>query len=344
MVDIDASGLLAERERITTAGTRVSLNDLIMHAAAAVLARHPHLNGTVEGEDLVLFDSIDAGLAVEGPRGLVVPVVRSADRLTVAEVAAETRRLIEAVRGEGLKGQDTGGASFTLSSLGAWGIRAGTPVINLGEPMLIFVGAIEDRPVVESGHLVVRPQLTLSIAYDHRVADGAVAARFTGDLRDALEALGASPLAGRAGAALGKREVALSSPGLAYEMRLRSAEHAWTLDEGLDVDGTARGPTPVDALLGALQACLVITLKAAARRRAIAIERVESWAAANDHGHITAITLEMDVWTPEPAERIDDLLVRARRGCYVSGVLKPEVAFEVELRVHPPGAGFAREE
>lgn len=341
MVDVDASGLLAEREHLGSGGTRVSLNDLIIHTAAAVLARHPHLNGTVEGEELVLFGGIDAGLAVEGPRGLVVPVVRDVDRLTAAEVAAETGRLIAAARGEGLKGPDTGSASFTVSSLGAWGIRAGTPVINLGEPLLIFVGAIEDRPVVESGHLVARPQLTLSIAYDHRVADGAVAARFTQELRDALEALGSAPLAGRAGAALGKREVALSSPGLTYEMRLRSATHAWTLDEPTDMGGTDHGTTPVDALLGALQGCLVITLKAVARRRDVVIERVETWAAANENGPITSIAVEMDVWTLESAEPMRELLARAERGCYVSGVLKPEIAVEIELRVHPPGGGPA---
>lgn len=338
MIDVDARGLLAERERLGAAGTPVSLNDLIIHTAAAVLARRPHLNGTVEGEDLVLFEGIDAGLAVEGPRGLVVPVVRGADRLSPAGVAAETRRLVAAARGEGLKGTDAGSASFTVSSLGAWGIRAGTPVINLGEPLLIFVGAIEDRPVVESGHLVVRPQLTLSIAYDHRVADGAVAARYTKDLRDALEALGTSPLRGRAGAALGKREVALSSGGLSYEMRLRSASHAWSLDEPKDLGGTSSGPSPVEALLGALQACLVITLKSVARRRDVAIERVESWAAANEQGHITSIALELDVWTPETTERMQELLARAERGCYVSGVLKPEIALEIDLRVHAPEA------
>lgn len=153
--------------------------------------------------------------------------------------------------------------------------------------------------------------------------------------------MGSAPLAGRGGAALGKREVALSSPGLTYEMRLRSANHAWTLDEPNDAGGTNHGPTPVDALLGALQGCLVITLKAVARRRDVVIERVETWAAANENGHITSIAVEMDVWTPEPAERMRELLARAERGCYVSGVLKPEIAVEIELRVHPPGGGPA---
>src|SRR5439155_13989066 len=77
--------------------------------------------------------------------------------------------------------------SLTVSNLGMFGIRAGTPVINLGEPILVFVGAVEDRPVVAESQIVVRPMLTLSIAYDHRVADGVAAARFTHGLKESLE-------------------------------------------------------------------------------------------------------------------------------------------------------------
>ena len=153
------------------------------------MAENPDLNGTVEEDTLVLYEGVDVGFAVDTPRGLVVPVIRRADKLSAVQVAAESHRLIEAARSGRLAPEDIGSASLTVSNLGMFGIRAGTPVINLGEPLLVFVGAVEDRPAVVNGQIVVRPLLTLSVAYDHRVADGVAAAKFTHGLKEALEAL-----------------------------------------------------------------------------------------------------------------------------------------------------------
>ena len=153
------------------------------------MAEHPELNATVEGETLVLYDGVDVGFAADTPRGLVVPVVRRADKLSVKDFAAESVRLIEAARNGRLGADDIGNASLTVSNLGMFGIRFGTPVINLGEPILVFVGAVEDRPVVDHGQIVIRPMMTLSIAYDHRVTDGVGAAAFTHKLKQRLESV-----------------------------------------------------------------------------------------------------------------------------------------------------------
>src|SRR5581483_5574590 len=176
MVDVDATVLLATRTQLKSEIPSLTLNDLILHASAQVMAEHPELNVTVEGETLVLYDGVDIGFAADTPRGLVVPVVRRTDKLTVKELAAESARLIEAARKGRLEASDIGDASLTVSNLGMFGIRFGTPVINPGEPILVFVGAVEDRPVVNHGQIVVRPMMTLSIAYDHRVTDGVGAA------------------------------------------------------------------------------------------------------------------------------------------------------------------------
>ena len=186
MVDVDATALLATRSRLKAAVPSLTLNDLILQTAAHVMAELPELNGTVEGDTLVFYQGVDVGFAVDTPRGLIVPVIRRADNLSVEELAAESQRLIEAARSGRLGPENIGGASLTVSNLGMFGIRAGTPVINLGEPILVFVGAVEDRPVVAEGQIVVRPMLTLSIAYDHRVADGVAAARFTRGLKEGL--------------------------------------------------------------------------------------------------------------------------------------------------------------
>ena len=145
------------------------------------------MNAGIDGDELVVFAEVNAGIAVDTPRGLVVPVVRRADSLPLLEVAREARRLAEKARGPGLEREDFGGGTFTVSNLGAAGIRAGTPVLNPPESMLVFVGAVEDRAVVRAGAIVARPTLTLSIAYDHRVADGADAARVTARIRALLE-------------------------------------------------------------------------------------------------------------------------------------------------------------
>jgi pyruvate dehydrogenase E2 component (dihydrolipoyllysine-residue acetyltransferase) len=190
MIDVDMEEAGGLRGRWKTEGgeaAAITYNDLIVKAAALALAEHPDLNAAVDGDDLVVFAGVNAGIAVDTPRGLVVPVVRSADRLSLLAISSEARRLAAKARGEGLDPEDFGAGTFTVSNLGVFGIRAGTPVVNPPEAMLVFVGAVEDRPVVRDGAIVVRPTLTLSIAYDHRVADGAAAARVTARIRELLE-------------------------------------------------------------------------------------------------------------------------------------------------------------
>src|SRR5262249_6267760 len=259
----------------------LTLNDLILHAAARVMAGLPELNGTIEDDTLVLYEGVDIGFAADTPRGLVGPVIRRADTLSVGELAAESQRLIEAARTGRLGPENIGGASLTVSNLGMFGIRAGTPVINLGEPILVFVGAVEDRPAVVNGQIVARPMLTLSIAYDHRVADGVAASQFTrglkeglgiggweletkqsqvptpksetigtaSDQRNATEAAAASssvtnpqPLTPNPQEGLVRREARGVSERSGYAVQVRSRGHTWVLDEPAADGGTDTGP------------------------------------------------------------------------------------------------------
>jgi pyruvate dehydrogenase E2 component (dihydrolipoamide acetyltransferase) len=190
MIDVDMAEVHGLRHRWKAEGGEVgaiTYNDFIVKAAALALAEHPEINAGIDGDDIVVFAEVNAGIAVDTPRGLVVPVVRGADRLPLADVAGEARRLAEKARSAGLDREDFGYGTFTVSNLGAAGIRAGTPVLNPPESMLVFVGAVEERAVVRAGAIVARPTLTLSIAYDHRVADGADAARVTARIRALLE-------------------------------------------------------------------------------------------------------------------------------------------------------------
>jgi pyruvate dehydrogenase E2 component (dihydrolipoamide acetyltransferase) len=190
LIDVDMDEVRQLRQRWKTEGgeaAAITYNDFIVKAAALALAAHAEINAGIDGDELVVFAEVTAGIAVDTPRGLVVPVIRGADRLPLLDVAREARRLAEKARGAGLDREDFGSSTFTVSNLGAAGIRAGTPVLNPPESMLVFVGAVEDRAVVRAGAIVARPTLTLSIAYDHRVADGADAARVTANIRARLE-------------------------------------------------------------------------------------------------------------------------------------------------------------
>jgi pyruvate/2-oxoglutarate dehydrogenase complex dihydrolipoamide acyltransferase (E2) component/uncharacterized OsmC-like protein len=373
MVDVDATALLAARTALKAEAPSLTLNDLILHAAARAMAELPELNGTIEDDTLVLYEGVDIGFATDTPRGLVVPVIRRADTLSLGELAAESQRLIAAARAGRLGLENIGGASLTVSNLGMFGIRAGTPVINLGEPILVFVGAVEDRPAVVNGQIVARPMLTLSIAYDHRVADGVAASQFTrglkeglrvggwgletkqsqvptpksetigtaSDQRNATEAAAASSsltnpqsLTPNPQEGLGRREARGVSERSGYAVQVRSRGHTWVLDEPAADGGTDTGPDPVSAFLGALLSCMTISFKATARRRKVTIERLEGRVQGTPQGHVKDITMTLEVWSPAPEENVRGLLEPAKRGCYVSGVLKPEIAFQVELTVH----------
>jgi pyruvate dehydrogenase E2 component (dihydrolipoamide acetyltransferase) len=145
------------------------------------------MNAAIDAGERVLFAEVNVGVAVDTPRGLVVPVICGADALTLAELSARTRALAAAAREQRLTPVDLEAGSATVSNLGAFGIRAGTPVLNPPEALLVFVGALEERVVAHAGEIAVRPMLTLSIAYDHRVADGAAAARLSSRIRELLE-------------------------------------------------------------------------------------------------------------------------------------------------------------
>jgi pyruvate/2-oxoglutarate dehydrogenase complex dihydrolipoamide acyltransferase (E2) component len=177
MIDVDVTNLAARRK--TWRG--VTWTALFVAALARALAKHEELNAAVDGDDLVLFDTVNIGVAIDTDRGLLVPVVADADTRPLKELAAAVRRATDDHAG------DPVGASATVSNLGNYGIRAGTPVLHSPEPVLLFTGAVEERARVVDGDIAIRTMVTLSFAFDHRVTDGAPAARFVGTVRDILE-------------------------------------------------------------------------------------------------------------------------------------------------------------
>ena len=190
-MDISAVWLQQFREGYKLEGKKISFNDLIVKATGRVLAEFPRLNSFDTGSGFSYAPDINVGIAVAAASGLVVPVIRGADTRSVEEIAMEGARLADAARHNRLGPDDMMGGTFTISNLGMYGVSRFTAIINPPQVAILAVGAIENRVVTAgSDSFAVRPQLTLNLAADHRVVDGALAARFLGRLKEVLETPG----------------------------------------------------------------------------------------------------------------------------------------------------------
>jgi len=174
----------AERE----GGPRVTLTALLVKACAWALRRHPALNATLEGEEILEWEDVNIGVAVAVPEGLVVPVIHEADRRGLMEIAQILEEKARRAREGALRLEDVQGGTFTLSNLGMYGVDRFTAILNPPQAGILAVGRVAKRPVVGGGdEVVVRPVATLTLTADHRVIDGAQAAQFMDDLRWVLE-------------------------------------------------------------------------------------------------------------------------------------------------------------
>ncbi len=191
MIEVDATGLVALRQSILAEaerqGVKLSYLPFIVKALVHALGLYPYVNSTIEGEQIVLKHTYHIGIATATPDGLLVPVLRSAERLTILEIAREVSRLAEAGRERKLQLQELRGSSFTISNYGTVGGFFTTPIINPGEAGILGLGRIVKRPWVVEDRVEVRPILPLSFTADHRLIDGELAMRFMNTLTASLE-------------------------------------------------------------------------------------------------------------------------------------------------------------
>lgn len=182
--DVDAGRLTAWRAAL---GAGVTLTDLLVWLAARALRQHPEVNAAWDGGRIVRRDEVNVGIAVAAGDGLLVPVVRRADGMAVAEVARARIDLVSRARSGALRPDDVAGGTFTVSNLGMFGVDAFAPIVHAPEAAILAVGRVCDRVVAVEGSAVVRPRMSLTLACDHRVVDGARAARFLGTLAEVIE-------------------------------------------------------------------------------------------------------------------------------------------------------------
>ncbi|WBB69019.1 dihydrolipoamide acetyltransferase family protein [Micromonospora sp. WMMD812] len=190
-VDVDATGLLETRAAINAARPEqpVSILALLARICLSALRRYPQLNARVdtEGQRIIQSAGVHLGIAAQTDRGLVVPVVRDAQRLTTTELAAELGETTAAARAGTLAPARLTGGTFTLNNYGVFGVDGSTPIINHPEAALLGVGRIVDKPWVVDGQLAVRKVTQLSLTFDHRVCDGGVAGGFLRHVADCVE-------------------------------------------------------------------------------------------------------------------------------------------------------------
>lgn len=189
-MEVDMSAAKAMRAEVNAAWSeeeRISYNDIVIRATALSLMRHPDANGSYRDGGFVYHQAANIGIAVAVPEGLLVPVLKNCDTKPLRQLAVEAKVLAQRTREGKNRPGDLEGGTFTVSNLGMFGVRDFYAIVNPPQAAIIAVGAIEPRPVVRAGEIVVRDIMYLSISADHRILYGAPAAEFLRDLKDLLE-------------------------------------------------------------------------------------------------------------------------------------------------------------
>lgn len=192
VAEVDATEAVRLREQLLpewekSHGVRLSFTDLIVKACAKALRDHPAVNATLQGEEIILLEEVNVGIAVALPEGLLVPVLHRADAKELWAIALEVRDLVERARGGKLSVDEVTRGTFTVTNLGSYGIDLFTPIVNPPETAILGVGRIAERPAVYNGEICKRALMYLSLTFDHRLVDGAPAALFLQRVRELLE-------------------------------------------------------------------------------------------------------------------------------------------------------------
>jgi pyruvate dehydrogenase E2 component (dihydrolipoamide acetyltransferase) len=188
-VKVDVTELLEMRDRINQDGSRkISINDLVLKATCIALREHPNMLVSIDGNEIIQYGSVNLAIAVALADGLVVPVIKGADRLGLSELSEQAAALASAARENRLLPDDYKGSNFTVSNIGMYAVESFTPIINQPDAAILGVCAVEEELTLNrEDRLCRRKKMRLSLTYDHRLLDGATAARFQLTLKNVLE-------------------------------------------------------------------------------------------------------------------------------------------------------------
>ncbi|MRH41525.1 2-oxo acid dehydrogenase subunit E2 [Aquibacillus halophilus] len=190
--EIDMTEVITMRKQLLDkiekqVGYRLSYTEIIMKSVAHTLKKHPIVNASLQGDEIVKHKDVNIGLAVAVGNGLLVPVVKKVDQKGLANLTAECKKLGREARDNKLEPASMSGGTFTISNLGMYAVDTFTPIINQPESAILGVGRINEKPIGVNGEIELRPMMTLSLSFDHRIINGAPAAAFLTDLKSVLE-------------------------------------------------------------------------------------------------------------------------------------------------------------
>jgi len=182
VMDVDVSKAKEIHEKLG-----VSYTTIIVRATAKALVEHPLINSTLDKDEIKVFGDVNVGVAVATEHGLVVPVIRNADKKPLEQIEASIKELTEKARQGKLSKEDVTGGTFTITNLGMYNVEFFTPIINPPEAAILGVGKITEKPIASGGKIEVKPVIMLSLSYDHRIVDGAPAAQFLLTVKEKIE-------------------------------------------------------------------------------------------------------------------------------------------------------------
>ncbi len=191
--EVDMSAIMALRSEYKEAfekkhkGVRLGFNGFFVKAVVAALAEFPAVNAEIDGDDIVYKHFVNMGIAVGGANGLVVPVIRNADAMSIAEIESAIAGFAKAAKDGTLKLEDLAGGTFSITNGGVYGSLMSTPIINPPQSAILGMHKIQERPVVVAGKIEIRPMMYLAVSYDHRIIDGREAVSFLVRVKESLE-------------------------------------------------------------------------------------------------------------------------------------------------------------
>jgi len=190
--EINMSAVMDLRRRRNEAfqarhGIKLGFTSFFTKASISALKSFPRLNAEIQGDEIVLKNYYDIGIAVGAEEGLVVPVLRDADRLTFAEIEKQVKVFSGKANDGSLSVEDLRGGTFTITNGGVFGSMLSTPILNLPQVGILGLHKIEERPIAENGQVVIRPMMYVALSYDHRIVDGREAVQFLAQVKELLE-------------------------------------------------------------------------------------------------------------------------------------------------------------
>ncbi|WIV68084.1 2-oxo acid dehydrogenase subunit E2 [Natrialbaceae archaeon AArc-T1-2] len=340
---------IADAEELRAAATAaafvheesVTVTDVLLAALSATFEEHPSFNATFEGGVHRLHESHHIAVAVDVEDGLLTPVVRDVDERSIGDLACERARMTDRARSGEYTMTDLTGATFTVTNLGPLGVESFDPVINPPQVAILGVDALRERPVARDGELTVRRTLPVDLSFDHRVVDGADAARFletlVGHLEEPWPLLPDVTAAdvpadvdwrgdGAGAVELPERDVTASlEPDLSGAVDAGSER--WPFDVTEDFGGGS-APTPVDYFLGALSACLASSIGIQADIRDVDLATLEVRAVgspADDSESVESIALDVTIDADADDDVLERIVEAGERTCHVAELLRADL-------------------